>query len=258
MKNNRLVQFTFISLLILSAFACGKSTKAKRALSHSNNQSQSNEMMTVSEVSSNEANPINPEKKKNMILIKTSFGNMKIKLYDETPLHRDNFMKLAQEGFYNGLLFHRIIKGFMIQGGDPDSKNAPADKALGSGGPGYTVPAEFNPLFIHKKGALAAARMGDQVNPSKASSGSQFYIVQGSVMDASQMQMMSQRRGIPYTEEQIKTYTSVGGTPFLDNQYTVFGEVVEGLDVIDKIAAVQTKPGDRPVADVSMEIEVVK
>lgn len=198
------------------------------------------------------------EKKSKMVEIVTDYGTMKVLLYDETPLHRDNFIKLVEEGYYNDLLFHRIIKGFMIQGGDPNSKNAGPDAQLGSGGPGYTVPAEFKTGLYHKKGALAAARMGDQMNPQKASSGSQFYIVQGTVVQEAMLQQFSSRSGITYTPEQIETYKTIGGTPMLDGQYTVFGEVTEGLDVIDKIAAVQTKPGDRPVANVKMTIREVK
>ena len=192
-----------------------------------------------------------PTKKATMVLISTPFGDMKIKLYDETPLHRDNFIKLAKEGYFDGLLFHRVISGFMIQGGDPNSRNAQPGQPLGSGGPGYTVPAEFNTALIHKKGALSAARLGDQMNPQKASSGSQFYIVQGK--PASDYDFR-----IQYTEEQKAIYKSVGGTPFLDQNYTVFGEVVEGLDVIDKIAAVKTAPGDRPLEDVKFTVKVIE
>lgn len=192
-----------------------------------------------------------------MVLISTPFGDMKVKLYDETPQHRDNFIKLAKEGFYDSLLFHRVIQDFMIQGGDPNSKNAQPGQPLGSGGPGYTVPAEFNPNFIHKKGALSAARLGDQMNPQRASSGSQFYIVQGKPTSANELQYLSSRTGNQYSPEQAATYAEVGGTPFLDMQYTVFGEVVEGLDVIDKIAAVRTAPGDRPLQDVKFSIKVL-
>ncbi len=192
-------------------------------------------------------------KKETMIVISTDYGDMKIKLYDETPLHRDNFIKLAKEGFFDGLLFHRVIPQFMIQGGDPTSKEAKPGQQLGAGGPGYTIPAEFNPNFIHKKGALSAARQGDQVNPKRASSGSQFYIVQGRTASAQDLQ----RGGIKYSDEQINIYEEQGGTPFLDGQYTVFGEVVEGLDVIDKIAAVRTAPGDRPVEDVKFSVKVI-
>lgn len=198
------------------------------------------------------------ENNQTMILISTSFGDMKIRLYDETPLHRDNFIKLAQEGFYNDLLFHRVIEGFMIQGGDPNSKGAQPGQHLGSGGPGYTVPAEFNSELIHKKGALSAARLGDQMNPQKASSGSQFYIVQGKPMTRQELDFMASRTGLSYTDEQAKVYEEVGGTPFLDMQYTVFGEVVEGLEVIDKIAAVKTAPGDRPLEDVKFSVTVIE
>ncbi|MCK9203607.1 MAG: peptidylprolyl isomerase [Bacteroidales bacterium] len=184
-------------------------------------------------------------------VIHTDLGDMTGILYNETPKHRDNFVKLVNSGFYNGLLFHRIISGFMIQGGDPDSKNAKPGQQLGAGGPGYTVPAEFNKDFIHKKGALSAARQGDQVNPAKASSGSQFYIVQGKKVPSAQL-------GANYTAEQKKIYETVGGTPFLDGQYTVFGEITNGLDVIDKIAAVQKDSHDRPITDIKMTVKIVE
>ncbi len=192
-----------------------------------------------------------------MVLIKTSMGDMKVKLYNETPLHRDNFIKLAKSGFYKDLLFHRVIKNFMIQGGDPNSRGAAPGVQLGSGGPGYTIPAEFRPGLFHKKGALSAARMGDQMNPTRASSGSQFYIVQGTVYPKQDLMNFAQQRGVPFTEEELQTYSTLGGTPHLDLQYTVFGEVVEGLDVIDKIAAVQTQR-DRPLTDVTMDIVVLE
>jgi cyclophilin family peptidyl-prolyl cis-trans isomerase len=161
-------------------------------------------------------------------VIHTEFGDMKGILYNETPKHRDNFVKLAKSGFYDGLLFHRVIMGFMIQGGDPQSKNAKAGQRLGGGDPGYTIPAEFNAALKHKRGALAAARTGDEVNPSKASSGSQFYIVQPEK-----------------------------GTHFLDMNYTVFGEITEGLDVIDKIASAPKDQGDRPLKDIKMTVKIV-
>lgn len=192
------------------------------------------------------------------MLIKTSMGNMTIQLYDETPLHRDNFVKLVKQAYYKDLLFHRVIKDFMIQGGDPSSRNAPAGYQLGNGGPGYTIPAEFNPNFYHKKGALAAARMGDNVNPKKESSGSQFYIVQGRKYNESQLKIMSQQSGFSYTPEMIKTYETIGGTPHLDGNYTVFGELISGYDVLDAIANTQTQQGDRPVVDVKMDIEILK
>ncbi len=247
------------------------------------------------------------------VLIKTTAGDMTVKLYNETPLHKANFIKLVNDKFYDGVLFHRVIKDFMIQAGDPDSKNATKDQMLGSGGPGYTIDAEFNPKFIHKKGALAAARQGDNVNPQKKSSGSQFYIVQGKkytvdelqqleiqmemqsymplirqYLDANQkdrervqkMQSERNQKGLgilidsitrvikeqhpeikanKYTAEQIKIYETIGGTPFLDRSYTVFGEVVDGLNIIDKIAAVETKAQDRPSEDVKIiSMQIVK
>ncbi|MCQ2973780.1 MAG: peptidylprolyl isomerase [Bacteroidales bacterium] len=184
-----------------------------------------------------------------MILIETTEGNMKIKLYDGTPCHRDNFIKLVKEHYYDGLLFHRVIDGFMIQGGDPESKNAPAGQRLGSGGPGYTIPAELLPQYYHKKGALAAARTGDQGNPMRRSSGSQFYIVQGTVLTDGQLKQL-ENYGFEFSQEAKLDYETIGGTPSLDAQYTVFGEVVEGLEVIDKIAKVEKDRSDRPVKDV--------
>ena len=192
------------------------------------------------------------------VLIETNLGNMEVELYDSTPKHRDNFIKLAEEGFYDELLFHRVIKGFMIQGGDPDSRGAAQGQRLGSGGPGYQVDAEFSTDNVHLKGALAAARMGDAANPQKKSSGSQFYIVQGNAVTPDLLERMEAQKGIRYSAEQRKLYQSEGGTPFLDMEYTVFGRVVKGLDVIDKIAAVQTAPGDRPMEDVWMKIKVIK
>jgi cyclophilin family peptidyl-prolyl cis-trans isomerase len=190
-----------------------------------------------------------------MVLISTSFGDMKIKLYNATPKHRDNFIKLAEQGYYDSLLFHRVIRNFMIQGGDPLSKNAAPGTMLGMGDIGYTIPAEFVDTIFHKKGALCAARTE---NPEKASSGCQFYIVQGQVMSNEQLTAMEQQRGRAYSAKERAVLTTLGGTPFLDQNYTVFGEVVEGLDVIDKIAAVKTAPGDRPVEDIRMKVSVIK
>ena len=188
---------------------------------------------------------------------------MVIRLYDETPQHRDNFIKLVETGFYNDLLFHRCIRGFMAQGGDPNSRGADSGTQLGMGGPGYTVPAEFNSNFIHKKGALAAARQGDFANPTKASSGSQFYIAQGQAMTDAQINQVEQyvkqkNANFAYTPEQRELYKTVGGTAQLDMDYTVFGEVVEGLDVLDKILSMPTAAGDRPLQDISMKMEVIK
>ena len=193
-----------------------------------------------------------------LVEIETPFGNMLVELYDETPQHRDNFLKLAEEGFYDSLLFHRVIEGFMIQGGDPDSRNAFTDQVLGRGGPGYTVPAEFVDTLIHVKGALAAARKGDQVNPEKASSGSQFYIVQGQPTTRATLDQIEARKNFRYGTAQREAYAEVGGTPFLDQDYTVFGKVIKGLEVIDKIAEVQTDPRDRPLDDVWMIMTVIK
>ena len=243
------------------------------------------------------------------VLIKTSLGDITVRLYDETPLHRDNFLKLAKEGYYDGTLFHRVIKNFMVQGGDPDSRGASPTVHLGAGGPDYTIPAEFNKDLIHKKGALAAARQGDEVNPEKRSSGSQFYIVTGEIYSAgkltqlerqmAQQQLqnifnglvvenrnriielrknrdnaglmalqeelqqktyaMAKEQGEPkYSPVQREVYTTVGGTPFLDQNYTVFGEVEEGLDVVDKIQLVKTQPGDRPVEDITMQVSILE
>ncbi|MBK7233274.1 MAG: peptidylprolyl isomerase [Saprospiraceae bacterium] len=194
------------------------------------------------------------KKSDELVIIETSFGTMKAKLYDSTPKHKANFIKLIKSNYYDDLLFHRVMQGFMIQGGDPESKNAPQGAMLGSGGPGYTIDAEIGKF--HFKGALCAARQSDAVNPEKKSSGSQFYIVQGQPTDAAQIQMMNATKGIKYTQEDFNKYAQLGGAPFLDGDYTVFGEVVEGMEVIDKIAAAQTLPGDRPVADIKMKVRL--
>ncbi len=201
-----------------------------------------------------------PKKTDKMIrfTIHTDYGDMKGVLYNETPKHRDNFVKLIKDGYLDGTLFHRVIKDFMIQGGDPDSKTAKPGQMLGNGGPSYTIDAEFNPKFIHKKGALSAARTGDQVNPKKASSGSQFYVVQGKKYDPMQLDQMSQRSGVQYTDVQKDIYKTIGGTPFLDGSYTIFGEITEGLDVIDKIAAVPCDAHDRPLKDIKMTVKIIE
>ena len=192
------------------------------------------------------------------VKITTDSGVMIIRLYDKTPLHRDNFIKLANDHFFDSLLFHRVIQDFMIQGGDPQSKYAQPGQMLGSGDVGYTIPAEFDTSFIHKRGALSAARMGDQVNPAKASSGCQFYVVQGKKWTDADLNNMEMQQGRKYSTAQRNMYKTIGGTPFLDTGYTVFGEVEKGLEVIDKIASVPKAPGDRPLGDVRMKIEVIK
>ncbi len=242
--------------------------------------------------------------------LETSLGKIVVELYNETPQHRDNFIKLVKEGYYDGVLFHRVIKDFMIQTGDGNSKTAGPETSLGDGDPGYTIEAEFvYPKYFHKRGALAAARTGDQVNPERRSSGSQFYIVTGKVYSSDELQMMTKRmndvkkqdifrrlitensakidelqnnhdsEGIktlqneliqkteaeaaenPFkmTDEQLNAYTSIGGTPHLDGQYTVFGEVVEGMDVVDKIQNTTTGRLDRPTIDIRIiKAKIVK
>ncbi len=244
------------------------------------------------------------QKTDHVVTIKTKYGNMIAVLYDETPKHKENFIKLAKEHYFDSLLFHRVMEGFMIQGGDPESKKAKPGQRLGNGGPGYTVDAEFNPKLFHEKGALAAARLGDQMNPQKASSGSQFYIVHGKKYNESEIKLDQQKFGMalqqflqkpenkayrdsintlftnrdpnsetyilslkPIVEKQlgvsvekdmpadrIKAYSTIGGTPILDGDYTVFGKVIKGLEVIDKIAAVSKDPDNRPFEDVRMEV----
>lgn len=197
------------------------------------------------------------------IAMVTTEGTIILRLNDSTPLHRDNFLRLVKSNYLDSTLFHRVIKTFMIQGGDPDSRRAKPGQTLGDGGPKYTIPAEFNTTLFHKKGALAAAREGDDVNPLKASSASQFYIVQGktyadSILDKIEVKRM-QGRKIP--EDHRAVYRTLGGTPFLDGNYTVFGEVVKGLDVVDKIASVETskQPPDRPVQDVRiLSVKLIK
>ena len=245
-----------------------------------------------------------------IVKISTTLGDITVRLYDETPVHRDNFLKLAADGYFNGTLFHRVIKDFMIQGGDPESKGAPAGKNLGSGGPDYTLPAEIKAgELFHKRGALSAARLGDEVNPKKESSGSQFYIVWGKVYKAAELkqlehqlkmqqdqnifnalamehreEIMNMRRnrdreglmalqdklgklamekskemGAPaFTAQQTEAYTTLGGTPFLDGEYTVFGEVLEGLDIVEKIQNTETQPNDRPKSDIAMNVTVIE
>jgi len=244
-----------------------------------------------------------------VVTIKTNYGDMVAILFDETPKHKENFIKLAKEGFYNDLLFHRVIQGFMIQGGDPESKNAVVGQSLGMGGPGYTIPSEINPKFFHEKGALSAARLPDNMNPNKESSGSQFYVVQGTIIsqndtetlridqyklndafqkflrDPNQQPLIDSLNQIYMTgdmqayqrkifslvprlekmtgikiykdvsPEKLKAYTTTGGAPHLDGEYTVFGKVISGLETIDKIAAAPTN-NERPIEDIRMTVTV--
>ena len=197
--------------------------------------------------------------KETMVLIKTNYGDIKVKLYDKTAAHKANFIKLVEEHYYDSLLFHRVIPQFVIQGGDPDSKHGAPGQMLGNGGPGYTIPAEICPDYFHKRGALAAARTGDQMNPTRRSSGSQFYIVVGKKYTDDELNMLEERMHTKFTKEQREAYKTVGGTPFLDGQYTVFGEVVEGMDVVDKIASAPRDKNDRPKEDVRiLSMTIVK
>ena len=188
-------------------------------------------------------------KPETIVVIHTTLGDITAKLYNDTPKHRDNFIKLVREGWYNGSPFHRVINDFMIQGGG---------KADGTQDPGYTIEAEILPNHFHKKGALAAARTGDNVNPEKRSSGCQFYIVDGQVADAQYLNMITAKTGQTFKEEEKKVYKTIGGTPHLDGGYTVFGEVISGFEVIDKIASVPTGRGDVPVTPVTMTIEILE
>lgn len=191
------------------------------------------------------------------VLIKTNFGNMVVELYDNTPLHRDNFIHRVEQGFYQDLLFHRVIEGFVVQGGDQESRNAPLTQKIGSGISGNEINAEFNPENIHLKGALGAARMGDQINPEKKSDSSQFYIVHGSKVLPETLDHIEHSRNFRYSSAQKNAYETWGGTPQLDMEYTVFGKVVSGLEVLDAIAASKTNGEDRPLENVWMKLSVI-
>ena len=181
------------------------------------------------------------------VSILTNKGEIVVSLYEETPIHRDNFLKLVEKEFYDSILFHRVIKDFMIQAGDPGAKPSSKKKKFGGGGPGYTLEAEIMPQFIHKKGALAAARLGDDINPKRRSSGSQFYIVQGRTFQRKYMSTFEETRGAKYSEKELEIYETYGGTPHLDGQYTVFGEVVQGMNIVEEIARVKTNTADQPI-----------
>lgn len=229
-----------IALSIIALASCSSPKKVK-----TDNDSATQESTAQTTLNNN-------TDKMTQVLLKTTFGDITIALYDDTPKHKANFEKLVNEKFYDGLLFHRIIQGFMIQGGDPDSKNAKPGQQLGAGDIGYKIPAEIVNGRFHKRGAVAAAREGDQVNPQKASSGCQFYIVDGTVYDNDKMSMITQRTGKTFSPEQVEAYTTVGGAPWLDGDYTVFGEVVSGMEVVDKIAAQKKNGADRPLEDIKI------
>ena len=198
--------------------------------------------------------PLQAQEKETLVLIETDKGKVKVKLYNETPKHRDNFIKHVEEHLYDGLLFHRVIKQFMIQGGDINSKEAPMDKHLGDGELDYTLPAEFvYPQYFHRRGALCAARMPDDENPEKASSPNQFYIVTGKYYTEMELNKMEAEKGITLTEEQRKAYMLEGGAPHLDGNYTVFGQVIDGMKVVDKIQFVETNEEDRPIKNVAIK-----
>lgn len=194
-------------------------------------------------------------KKDEVVTIQTNMGTIRVILFDETPKHKANFLKLTKDKFYDGLLFHRVIDDFMIQGGDPNSRNAKPDDMLGKGDNGYKIPAEFSPKLFHQKGALAAARDN---NPAKESSGCQFYIVQGRKWSKNDLNKQAARAARKLTDSQRKVYEEIGGTPHLDGAYTVFGQVIDGIEVIDKIGAVEKDERDRPEKDVSMKMSVKK
>lgn len=186
----------------------------------------------------------------NKVLIQTTDGNIIVKLYDETPQHTQSFLRLVAKSYYDSTLFHRVIKDFMIQGGDPESRTASMQKVFSDGGPGYSIPAEIDEKYIHKKGALAAARQADQYNSSKKSNGSQFYIIQGRKYPRAYLPKIKNDKKVEYTEEQKKIYETIGGAPHLDGGYTIFGEVIAGLDVVDRIANAETNGKDRPKVNI--------
>jgi len=226
-------KISFLAIFLLTAFFCSSQTLDSKVTNAST------------------------QSKETRVVIETSMGPIVVRLYDETPLHRDNFIKLAEGGVYNGLLFHRVIEKFMIQAGDPKSRDAKPGQPLGDGTLGYTIPAEIVPHLYHKRGALCAARQGDDVNPKRESSASQFYIVQGTVFDEPQLMKIAERFHKKYTPEQMKTYATIGGAPHLDGDYTVFGEVEEGMEVVDRIAAAERDRSDRPLKDIRIEKVIV-
>ena len=241
----RLFSFLPIMFFLLTPSLLNAQTKKKTPASAQNPTQQKAVKKSPAPVSADTSKRVK---------ITTSFGEIVIRLSDKTPLHRDNFIKLVKQKFYDSLLFHRVIGGFMIQGGDPNSKYAPAGQQLGSGDVGYTIPAEFDTTLFHKKGALCAARTD---NPAKASSGCQFYIVEGRPLSDGELDNLSNRMGIYFSPAKRMTYKMKGGTPFLDMGYTVFGEVISGIEVVEKIAHVQKDGVDRPLADIRMQMELL-
>jgi len=302
----RNLNIIFISILLTSFSSCGLLKKSNKTESNAEKTAEISDSDRITFKEGDNIDIPEPEMKiPNLVEFTTSAGKFTVKIYSETPLHQMNFAKLIDQNYYDGLLFHRVIKDFMIQGGDPNSKGAAKNVPLGNGGPGYTIPAEFNQQFYHKKGALCAARQGDAQNPEQRSSGSQFYFVTGAVYSLSDLGQMEVRINqqakagmmtkywanpknkadaelyakyksefkrdslnalvakikqeqlynyVPYkfSEQQIKDYTTIGGTPFLDNNYTVYGEIVEGIEVIEEIGKEKTTPGNRPIEDVKI------
>lgn len=301
MLQARSLKVFFVVALLTSFSSCGLLKNSKKT---EKTEEKTAEVQTEEQEEEQEEPKVPEFKPASVVKFTTSEGDFIVRLYEGTPLHRENMTKLIQQGYYDGTLFHRVIKDFMIQGGDPESKDAPKEKRLGNGGPGYTIPAEFTQKYFHKKGALCAARQGDNVNPTQASSGSQFYIVTGAVYSEDDLKQMEDRinqmgmakaerdfwsnpqnkeyldmfkklkaenniaelnklqikvreeikgtyKPYHFTEEQIKIYTTEGGAPFLDNNYTVFGEVLEGIEVVEAIGNMPTQ-GERPVKDVKI------
>lgn len=242
-----------ISFCVLMTIGCFQTAFSQKTPKAGDTSPRINDAGSGTQAASRKAvTPVGPVK----IKISTDSGTIIVQLSDSTPLHRDNFVKLVKQGFYDSLLFHRVIRQFMIQGGDPTSKYAVQGSMLGNGGGDMArTPAEFHPSLYHKKGALAAARDG---NPEKASSACQFYLVEGNVQTEDQLILFEQSNGIKYTPEQRAIYTSIGGTPQLDNNYTVFGEVISGLEVINKIISVSRDYVNRPLGDVRMRMEIMK
>lgn len=242
---NRIIVFVSTFVFVLFFFAC----KTPKNLSSSSNDSIKQDTTPII---------FEPDPFSSLVSLETQFGLMKLELFFETGEHRENFIKLAKQGYYNGLLFHRVINNFMVQGGDSNSKNAKPNRRLGEGGPGYEIDAEINTHYFHVKGALAAARSPDQVNPERKSSGSQFYIVDGGPVSDEQLDKNEREHNIVYTPQQRALYKKLGGAPQLDMNYTVFGRVYEGYHLIDSIANQATGRYDRPEENIIMKVKVLR